>query len=143
MDTELKMINVTCHKMSDVKKMSDIIYRQLTPSDVVDPPCCCCRLNGLGCRSGSSLGMESSLKSCSIPKLSAELRELTEDSLKSRTRSRAATTPCGIRDPLMIGEGVPDLLDHWSKLSSEIERKTNKSNELVLFLNLTIFQKNS
>jgi len=82
------------------------------PSEVVDPPCCCCRLNGLGYRVGSSLGTDSSRNSVSMPKLSAELLELTELSRKSRTRSRAAAMPCGIREPLMIGDGLADLLDH-------------------------------
>lgn len=54
-----------------------------------------------------------------MPKLSAELLELTELSRKSRTRSRAAAMPWGIRDPEMMGDGLADLLDHWSKLSSE------------------------
>ena len=56
-----------------------------------------------------------------MPKLSAELLELTELSRKSRTRSRAAAMPWGIRDPEMMGDGLADLLDHWSKLSSEKE----------------------
>ena len=53
-----------------------------------------------------------------MPKLSAELLELTELSRKSRTRSRAAAMPWGIRDPEMMGDGLADLLDHWSKFSS-------------------------
>ena len=48
-----------------------------------------------------------------------ELREATELSRKSRTRSRVATTPWGRRGPPKMGDGVPDLLEKALAASSE------------------------
>ena len=94
----------------------------LTPNDEVE-----FRLNGLGCLwDKSSLGMDSSRLENSSGSPPWELvRECTELSRKSRTKSREAITPWGTLGPPKMGEGVPDLLE--KSLAASSEKKNTKN----------------